>query len=134
MKNLLFLSLFVLTLLTSCGGVSGPKYSVITGSVDYSQYTKSGFFITEANSVSFSYNPIGSVTAVVTSGNDGGKFVEANYEDALYYLHSKAKEIGGNGIINLKFEFIPSRNLQYGVVTMSQVVATGMAIRRKANK
>lgn len=67
-KATFFLSV-VLTifLLASCA----PKisYTKSVGFVDYSVYQNKGIFLTESNSVNFEYDAIGSVTAVIYSGD-----------------------------------------------------------------
>lgn len=61
MKNLFYILLAVL-LFTSCSMYKSINETVV---IDYSRYTSQGFFITESNSVSFDYKPIGSVVTVV---------------------------------------------------------------------
>ena len=73
-----FLLLLTIIALTSCG----RNYYIQNESIDYSQYTKAGFFITEASAVSFDYEPVASVYTFVYSGNEKGKWKRATYVDA----------------------------------------------------
>lgn len=149
MMKKIFIFVILLTL-TSCG----MRYVICTNSIDYSAYTKDNFFITESNSVSFNYDPVGSISVDIFSGlidnpkkptytikvgaynsaeiynPEWGKtppkiMKYASYEDALFYLSNRAKKMGANGIINLKFRTIIG---QYGQI--ESICATGMAIRR----
>lgn len=43
--------------LSSCV-TSKLQYTELVSTLDYTEYTKSGFFITESNSVSFDYAPL----------------------------------------------------------------------------
>lgn len=119
----LFLIISVVAILSSCS--SKVLYQSSTGFVNYSAYARNGFFLTESNSVSFDYTPIGSVTATVLSGylktksvtwdkGDGiypstpstskYKWQYASVDDAVAALVNIAIEQGANGIINLKIE------------------------------
>lgn len=53
-----------------CGCATTYKWPYVQESsiIDYSQYAKKGFFITQANSVNFDYTPIGSISAKVEGG------------------------------------------------------------------
>lgn len=153
MKKFLFITSIVF-LLSSCA-VKYPyrQYSAV---VDFTEYTNQGFFITESNSVSFDYDPIGSVSSVVKSGyevlgqemsakgnmkddvyyheNTGklkfGKYISANIEDALSELVNASKELGANGIINLEVNYISATYDKYGdVASPSSYIVSGMAIK-----
>lgn len=97
--------------------------------LDYSRYTKDGFFITESNSVSFDYEPIASISVDMYDG----KVANTNYwgfPDAirgLELLVQKAKYSKGNGIINLKIEPFSVKSANY---QRSGIRLTGMAIKR----
>ncbi len=149
-KATFFLSV-VLTifLLASCA----PKisYTKSVGFVDYSVYQNKGIFLTESNSVNFEYDAIGSVTAVIYSGdavltqkknvdkNDiygeqttvqnkmGWK--TANPEDALEAAVSEVISKGGDGLINIKIT--PTTEVGTSKTARSGFLVTGMAIKRK---
>lgn len=101
--------------MTSCQ-IRRSMFYASSSHVDYRPYSEKGFFITEANSVSFEYTPISSVLAItrsVYSTNEliaksidkkdrDNSFVEASAQDALEELYKKAKDLGANGIVNLK--------------------------------
>lgn len=112
MKKLLLLAL-VLVMMFSCT----PKMYSFSSVFDYRQFTKEGFFITESNSVSFKYQPIGSVTSCIVSGvsNDPktstekrfdpfytAQYANATPEAAITLLAKKCKSLGANGVINLR--------------------------------
>lgn len=142
--------LFATILFTSCV----VKYPFITYSnvIDFTPYTDSGFFLTESNSVSFDYSPVGSLSTTVKSGyevlnvskkvsrdavyNDYtrikyGKYISANVDDAITLLIESAKELGANGIINLNIVHTPDVINGYGhVVSPSSYIISGMAIKR----
>lgn len=150
MKKILFISLITL-LLSSCATLK-PPYSRFSNTVDFSEYTRKGFFITESNSVSFNYDPLGSLTSVVQGGyevlgreaissNDEvygvnakvtyGEFIPASIDDALDELYNSARELGANGIINFKLTYYPSEYEKNVLVRHSSYVVSGMAIKRK---
>lgn len=131
-----FLLLLTITALSSCVTRS---YYVETGSIDYSQYTKEDFFMTEASSVSFNYEPIASVYTTVYSGEDKewakkNKSKEnpfpsnrrkATYTEGIDAIYRDAASKGANGIIGLKYDAIYDKEgyLDY-------VYVKGMAIKR----
>ncbi len=126
-------------------GTYVEEYAII----DYTSIMdKYGVFLTEANSVSFEYSPVGSVYAKIISGRvqeettfevrdkddvyarnmtvrkvEKGEIVEASPEKAIELAVKKAVSNGANGIIGLSIETI-SVGGEYGVVV------TGMAIRK----
>lgn len=133
------LALAIVAIMTSCA----PKsiYSVRSFSVDYTEANKQGVFVTEAPSVSFEYDPVGSVQTIVSSGieyketggmkvvdYDGnivggkGEWRTATFHDALDGLVKKTKQLGGNGIIGLIIDIN-----DYGDV----INVSGMAIKKK---
>lgn len=150
MKKIILL-FFVSTLLASCA-VHRKAYIKVSNSVDFSEYTRKGFFITESNSVNFEYDPLSSVSVLVESGYEVinksekssfdniyrydtntkyGKFINAKAEDALNELYEKSMEIGADGIINLKINFTPSRISSSGeVLSWDSYYISGMAIKR----
>jgi uncharacterized protein YbjQ (UPF0145 family) len=152
----------ILLLLTTVlmAGCYPIRFSYHQSSVvlDYSEYTKRGFFLTEANSVSFEYQALGSIFAKVTSGYEilsetsrtgmsddlygatasvkrkvkYGNYKQAYTDDALKVLYAKAREINANGVINLQFTYTPAEyDLKTGLMTYPDgVIITGMAIRK----
>ena len=136
MKKILALCAFAALMMSSC--VTPIKFQQNAGFIDYSMFP--GMFLTESNSVSFDYQPIGSLYAEETSGeyqvvkkkvgnNEiygdayavvDGKYRHANPQSALTFAAEKAKEMGGNGIINLRIEKIEGG-----------YCVTGMVIKRK---
>jgi len=135
MKKILALCAFAALMMSSCE--TAQKFQQSAGFIDYAMFP--GMFLTESNSVSFEYQPIGSLYAEETSGEyqvvkkqvknneiygDGfeivdGKYRHANPQSALTFAAERAKEMGGNGIINLRIEKIDGG---YSV--------TGMVIKR----
>jgi len=141
----------VLLLVTSCTTYKIP-YRRYSGTIDFSAYAQKGFFITESNSVSFPYEPVGSISAVVSSGyevlnseksksNDDvygafqkikyGKMIDASVNDALDELYNSARRLGADGIINFRSEFIPASYNQAALISPDSYIVSGMAIRRK---
>lgn len=133
------ISLFVLAIImSSC--VTTTKYAVYTGMVDFKKYNDKGFFITQSNSVSFEYEPIGYVSAIIFSGYDEnqkstqkktslagvnpGKHHAANNDEAFEVLYEKCTNEGANGIINVDFSTTKD---QLGNILSIQ--ANGMAIK-----
>lgn len=148
-----YLTLVLMTIILSSCAIKYPykRYSTV---VDFEKYTSQGFFITESNSVNFNYMPVGSLSSVVESGyeligdlvtdrsddlyhnssssNKYGDYINAAIDDAIEELFLSAKELGADGIINLKTEYISGIYSKYGsVVRPPMYIATGMAIKRK---
>jgi uncharacterized protein YbjQ (UPF0145 family) len=95
------------------------------------------FFLTESNSVSFDYRPIGSLSVSISSGlydpaEESGrtssyrKFRNATANDTVNALYEKARRYKADGIINLGFRYYRKKNGQ-----TVRISATGMAIKRK---
>ncbi len=145
MKQFLF---FVTTILLMSCSVK-HIYTATSQVLDYEKYSKQGFFITESNSVSFDYTPIGSVLVRVYSGyvyegteyvkkfkSNGtyteiptiraGEWKDCDLNDAFAQLHQEAISRGANGVINLKYEFIHS----FSDNTPNRWIVTGQLIRR----
>lgn len=128
-----------------------PAYTRFTEGVDFSEYTRRGFFITESNSVSFNYDPVGSLTSVVRGGYETlgtdthtsdevygtytnvryGGFISASVDDALDELYNSARELGADGIINFRLTYHPPEYEKNVLVVHSSYVVSGMAIKRK---
>lgn len=148
-KAYLLTIIMVAFMLTSCA----PKvlYTKSVGFVDYSAYQHKGIFLTESNSVNFEYEAIGSVTAVVYSGNvvlSQTQYIDKNDtygdnttvktkkgwkvaspEDALEAAVAQVTSKGGDGLINIKIT--PSTEIDASKTTRSGFLITGMAIKRK---
>lgn len=138
MRKVLFVFLVVFLLI---GCIPTQRMTrVIT--LDLTKYTELGFFITEANSVNRDYDPIGLISVYLDSGHEirietkeskdplykndvkekKGRFINASLEETLDMLYKEASSKGANGIINLKYEYIP---------TVAGWEVTGMAIKLK---
>lgn len=121
-----------MALFSSC-----KSYTVLNYALDFSEANKQGVFVTQAPSVSFDYVPVGCVKTYIESGFDSrkgqqkkdfygnesgslGEYHNANSEDALNELVQLTKDLGGNGIIGIIFEYLPNK-----------VIASGMAIKKK---
>lgn len=123
-------------ILTGCGPTA--QYIERVDFLDYSEYSKEGFFITESNSVSFDYIPLGSIAVYMYAG-EGGNWYLVNgvmrYKSnslpypgrALELAVSESKRIGGNAIINLKIS--PSTINLIGV-DQSGFILTGMTVKK----
>jgi uncharacterized protein YbjQ (UPF0145 family) len=141
----------VLLFVTSCTTYKIP-YRRYSAAIDFSAYAQKGFFITESNSVSFSYEPVGSISAVVSSGYEilnsenlkstddvygsykkikYGKMIDASVNDALDELYNSAIRLGADGIINFRSEYVPSLYNKAVLITPDSYIVSGMAIRRK---
>lgn len=150
MKKFLFIALSAF-LLSSCA----VKYSYkrYSNAIDFTDVTSAGFFLTESNSVSFPYDPIGSVSAVVESGYEVlgqqknlsrdeiygnsdkikyGKYKFAEPEDAISELIAAAQKLGANGIINLSLRYSSAIYDKNGnIISPSSYVVSGMAIKKR---
>lgn len=123
--------LFVFTLLTLCFSMvsctTTAQFTMIS-TIDYSEFTKRGIFVTEANSVSFDYQPIGSVFSVSQGEMKGFVFYNisnVNLNKVFQEMAEKLSDMGANGLINLKIT-----SLEANAVTI-KVSVSGMAIRTK---
>lgn len=139
MKSIFLLSMLVLLSMTGC---VTRIYTIQQSTIDYSEYTKSGFYISESSNINFDFEPISSVNTTVFSGSkkgwseekkqlgikDGywGDWKKASYVDALDNLYKEAKKLGANGIINLTYEATYTKE-----GTIDFVYVKGMAIKRK---
>lgn len=147
MKKSLFLIGIMAAFLTSCA----PKMQYVASStyINYQAYAEQGMYITESNSVSFDYTPLGSVSAIVFPGyvkatrpsqykyedlngnqqltEDYNKWQPADVSDAIALAVEKAKQQGGNGIINFKVQ--PTSETDGKTIRHGYLV-TGMVIRK----
>lgn len=142
-----FIIALVSVILTGCS--SSIPYVVDASFIDYSVYSKNGVFLTESNSVNFEYEPVGSVSSTVFSGNIKGvkkssfideelytkestercnKWKKADVRDAISQLVEVAKNQGANGIINLKIQPISEKTSENTYRT--GFLVTGMAIKK----
>jgi hypothetical protein len=147
MKKILMIC-FLAVMLASCTVRLAPSYSV--DSISYQTLTDKGIFATESNSVSFDYEPVASVQVDAWGGwaSKSGKpikedpkddfylmgsskkvYVLPSYEECFLMLSYKLKEIGANGIINLKFRW--SLEPRLGSPTQThRLIVSGMAIKK----
>lgn len=155
MKKFLFISVMAL-LLSGCVTMQKRAYTSYCATFDFTEFTKQGFFITESNSVSFNYEPIGSISGVVISGYEVlgkesqggsktqddvyyrektekvkyGEYMLADFRDALFEIVEAAKELGANGIINLDVSYQSGTvDINGNEITPSSYSASGMAIK-----
>ncbi|WP_106832183.1 hypothetical protein [Parabacteroides pacaensis] len=146
MKKILLLPAITFCIFfTSC--MPTAKFSTSSSFVDYTKYTTKGFFISEANSVSFEYDAIGSISTLVLSGTENKqnkknnnaknvsygdglltthKIIYATQQDVVDGLYNEAVKQGANGIINLKIE--PYFNT---LTKREGLQGSAMAIKRK---
>lgn len=114
---------------------------------DYSNLSKQGFFVTESNSVSFDYEPIGSMVLQQESGQTKVKVekekkkvtgyddiygeerpqkqpkTKSNYkwataQGAMADFAAEAKQRGANGVIGLKITYGP----EYSVIVSGMII------------
>lgn len=144
MKKISFIVLAAM-LMASCSSVKLPAPYSVVDFIDYSLLTSKGIFATESNSVSFDYEPLGSVMVVEYGGwgrmerknsvrddtysGVSGKnvYIEPALSDAFDDLASKLQELGANGIINFQITY-KTRDLASYVP--GSIVLSGMAIKR----
>ncbi len=125
MKNYMIICIIALAaMMTGCASLPAIPFEQNANYIDYAAFP--GMFISESNSVGFEYKPLASLYAEELSGafkvvkkevtNDeiygtsyqivDGKTRKANPQSALAFAIEKAREMGGNGIINLKIQRI----------------------------
>ncbi|MGL4367238.1 MAG: hypothetical protein ACRCTQ_03000, partial [Brevinemataceae bacterium] len=125
-----------------------PVYQKNTYVVDYSVYNKQGVFLTESPSVSFPYDPVGSVLVTIKDGNvaihndktyqiqeqEGVEYVGkkeykiATTGDALQELTDLTKKLGADAVVGLKLEYKIESSKDYA---RGVVIVSGMAVKRK---
>ena len=140
MKRFLFISLLSVFFI-SCQ----PEkfvYKSDSSVIDYLDYSNKNFFITESPSVSFDYTPLGSVVVTLSSGYEIYSYTSkerryqwryATYKNALELLYQKSLDIKANGIIGLKYNYIPeivNDKDKNNPISPSKIILSGMAIRR----
>ena len=138
--------------LASCASIKSPRFIQRAYFVDYQQAAGGKVFITESNSVSFDYTPVGSLLVEEISGMEkkpkdisvkqaykqtdpiygdapqsSGKsyYRSPDAESALDYAAKKALDMGGDAIINL--QVVPS--VYEGGRQM--LIVKGMVVKRK---
>lgn len=147
-----FLKLLTLSVLCISSVSCTPKFSSKVYYTDYQRYSDAGFFITESNTVSFDYIPVGSVVVRQTAGvMSDTEIISQNvpekrgYDElygelekkrhsnswklpsdytALDAVYKVAKEQNADGIINLKITMPVVNNA-------SIIELSGMLIKRK---
>lgn len=147
-----FLKLLTLSVLCISSVSCTPKFSSKVYYTDYQRYSDAGFFITEYNTVSFDYVPVGSVVVRQTAGvMSDTEIISQNvpekrgYDElygelekkrhsnswklpsdytALDAVYKVAKEQNADGIINLKITMPEVNNAD--IIELS-----GMLIKRK---
>lgn len=147
-----FLKLLTLSALCISSVSCTPKFSSKVYYTDYQRYSDAGFFITESNTVSFDYIPVGSVVVRQTAGvMSDTEIISQNvpekrgYDElygelekkrhsnswklpsdytALDAVYKVAKEQNADGIINLKITMPEVNNAD--IIELS-----GMLIKRK---
>lgn len=148
MKKLILL-IFAIGLFTSCVTTKLPEPYGFSSFLDYSPLTERGIYVTESNSVSFDYQTIGSVAATEVGGwvkkkevkeekkttkgreddmyagvdrnRNAGKnvHVSPSLNAAMERMVTTLKDVGANGVINLKVQ-----------MDHHKIVISGMAIRK----
>lgn len=147
MKKSFVIAALSAILMTACTTklpyVASPQF------IDYQTYAAQGIFITEANSASFDYTPLGSVSVVVFPGyttavrpaqnnhedlygktkttEQYNKWQSADVTDAIELAVKEAKQQGGNGIINFKIQ--PTSETD-GKIARHGFLVSGMVISK----
>jgi hypothetical protein len=148
-----FLLLSAAAMLTGCATTTKlPEPYSYSSAIDYSSLTEQGYFVTESNSVNFDYKGIGSVFATSVAGwvkksaakdeksdksfdswlyfqswddsKSHYRHAEASINEAFKALGDRLKELGADGIINLKYDYTYSQSSE------PKVTVSGMAIKR----
>lgn len=145
MKRYLSAAIMV-ALFSSCA--IKPVYQKQISVIDYSVYNKQGIFLTESPSVSFPYDPIGSVLVTLKDGNvaihngvayqmqvdDDVEYIGkkqykyASSADALQELTDLTKKLGADAVVGLKLEYKIESSKDYA---RGVVIVSGMAVKRK---
>jgi len=140
MKKVFLLAVMAMSLF-SC--TTFAPYKTVSYTTDFTKYSSKNFFMSEANSVSFEYTPIGTIASYSISGstkdesvvNEGNpytfdektRYKHGNVADALQELYETAIKKGANGVINIKVDyFYPDKT----VSIESGYVISGMMIKR----
>ena len=149
MKHLSILSIVLgALLLTSCAST----FTHATYYIDYKDAGQGKLFITESNSVSFDYEPLGSILVeeipgavkvsvpisdkerrnhddlYTSSSKTVTSYSQATAQTALNYAAQKCIEIGGDGLINVKLNSYMDDHKR------RVVQVSGMVIKRNSTK
>lgn len=156
MKKVLF-SILVCTMLVSCMPVS-PRYSVEVNHIDYSYFKQKGIFVTEALSVNFEYESIGTLSIIERAGDitvektnmepnrksaddvyerenssetsEETIYKTSNIQNVLEYICNETSRVGGNGLLNLKITYLPPTISKQGRTANEGIMITGMVIKK----
>ncbi len=106
----------------------------VTDVVDYSTFQQNGIFVTESNSVSFEYQPIGSVVSVTRGAAEEyinylitTKAKRVDMEKAFAEIGKKLLDMNADGLINMRIRQSFEDDFYY-------LTITGMAIKRLDGK
>lgn len=150
MKKIFFLLSLVLGL-SSCS----PKlpHYLLSYSIDYSSLTKSGYYVTESNSVNFDYEAKGSIIVVARAGwgekekthykeydpeqdyylganqNKKRNYIRYTWNDLFGKAKQQLNSLNANGIINLKINVVTKYDSLFKVY-YDEMILTGMAIKK----
>lgn len=152
-----FLKLLTLSVLCISSVSCTPKFSSKVYYTDYQRYSDAGFFITESNTVSFDYVPVGSVVVRQTAGvMSDTEIISQNvpekrgYDElygelekkrhsnswklpsdytALDAVYKVAKEQNADGIINLKITMPEVNNAD--IIELSGMLITALSFKLK---
>lgn len=153
MNRFLLASLTAIVLLSGCAAFRQPAV-VSSSALDYSEYQKQGFFLSESNSVNFTYEPIASVSSLQLSGyktkgtgeksytddayqsgrsvqyvSTSNEYLNASKSDVLKQLVEAAKAKGANAIINLEIKPVIGIS-KTGYSYLQGYSSSGMAIKK----
>lgn len=141
--------LIAVVCLSSCG-IKLPAPEARVFNLDYRYLDENGIFVTESPSVSFDYKAVSSIAVEVKGGyvtrDEADRILEDN-NDLYYYptsnrnkvyvgpivrdaydvLIEKMREIGANGIINIR---IDQDRVMNGDVYVDRITISGMAIEK----
>ena len=152
MKKMFFV--VIISLLAVSCVTTDKMYSLSTSEISYSLYTQQGFFFSESNSVSFEYEPIGSVYSMSRAGYvpQGKSTVKKTTKTNLDDIYENNRSENGLSFTSGKYKSanIPDAldamyqnakrlgadgviNLKYefSYVPSERVVVSGMAIKKK---
>lgn len=102
-----------------------PKIYVASYTFDLSEYNKNGMFITESNSVSFEYDPVGLVQTVGGGRSLVNKeYVTLTTRDVLDGFVNECKKQGADAVINIRIATSSKDNIPTYQIS-------GMAVKRK---
>lgn len=145
MKNYLVFALMSILLLSGCS----TKIPFVNNTyyIDYTTFTKNGFFVTESDAAPFDYDAVGHMEVELRSGNEVlsekvdeftggmnikyGKYVKAKLEDAMKEFQKQATAKGANGAIKLDIKPIVEnvKVNSFGIQTVNGYRISGMLIK-----